>query len=221
MPLECLATIRRRSLSQEYGLSASCKTERVNVARDIWTQPNADMCAITGANEFMVVSRYDRTPKGVMLHPASLGEKPDRQYVDPAAAFDQTSLDIRRCQAERLESLSRTIDIFESERPVTARTVYALGEDEVTIEYPLKTVNFSRRDGYYQVDTGPVLFLGQPTGPHRIERLHLAYIAHCGGDWAEFIVSQPTPLDNSLVSVHHFSTSHRVQAQHSLWLVHP
>lgn len=64
-----------------------------------------------------------------------------------------------------------------------------------------------------------MLFFGEPTGPSLIEHFHLAYLAHLGGDWAEFLVSRPTPLDGHEISVHHFSEVQRVSAQNSLWVV--
>ena len=219
MPLDCLATVTQGGQSQQFGLGASCKTERVFVDRDIWTKPNADMCAIAGAGQFLVVTRYDKAHKGVMLHPPSLGEKPDRQYADPAEALDALSLDVRRRTASRLDSIEAIVEALRSDREVAARTTCRVDQAEVTIEYPVKVVNFSERDRYYQVDTGPVLFLGEPTGPHPIERLHLAYVAHLGRDWVEFLVTQPTPLENLPASVHHFSAAHRIKAENSLWLV--
>jgi len=219
MPLECLATVKEGGQNRQFGLGASCKTERVFVDRDIWLVPNGDMCAIAGEGQFLVVTRYDRANKGVMLHPPSLGEKPDRQCVDPAQALDSLSLDIRRREAERLDSIAATIDALRSDREVVSRTDYRVDQTEISIEYPVKVVNFSERHHYYQVDTGPVLYFGDPTGPRLIERLHLAYIAHLGRDWAEFLVTQPTPLENLPVSVHHFSASRRVSATNSLWLI--
>ena len=80
-------------------------------------------------------------------------------------------------------------------------------------------MNYSDRHRYFQVDTGPVLFFGEATGPKTIEHLHLAFVAHLGGAWAEFLVCRPTPLENLPVSVHHYSDSRRVDARNSLWVV--
>jgi hypothetical protein len=219
MPLECLATVTSGGRTRQFGLATSCKTERVFVDRDIWLNPNGDMTAIAGDNQFLVLTRYDRANKGVMLHPPSLGEKPDRQYADPAQALDSLSLDVRQRVATRIDDIAAILDALRSDREVVCRTDYRVEGTAVSIEYPVKTVNFSERHHYYQVDTGPVLYFGEPTGPNLIERLHPAFIAHLGGDWAEFIVSRPTPLENLPVSVHHYSDSRRVEAQNSLWLV--
>ncbi len=217
MSIECVATVVRDGRREEYGLSASCKTEQVLVERDVWMEPNADMCAVVGAGQFLLIKRWDRADKGVLLHPPTLGVQPERQCVDPAAAFETHSLSIQRRAADRLESIDAIIATLNSARAVVARTSYALPDGEVTLEYPVKTVNFSERHRYYQVDTGPVLYCGEPTGKNGIEHFHLAYIAHLGGDWAEFLVSVPTRLDNAPVSVHHYSAVRRVAAENSLW----
>ena len=54
------------------------------------------------------------------------------------------------------------------------------------IEYPVKTINVSERDRYYQVDTGPVLFPDLSIGHESfVGNFRLAYIAHNCADWAE------------------------------------
>lgn len=219
MPLECLATVSRGGQRFEFGLGTSCKTENVFVERDVWMAPNADMCAVSGANQFLIIKRWDRTDKGVMLHPASLGPQPERQCVDPAAAFETSALVIRRRPARRLDSIEATLEVLRGDLEVVSRTTMAIDGGEVMLEYPVKTVNYSERHRYYQVDTGPVLFFGEPTGPNLVEHFHLSYVAHLGGDWAEFLVSRPTPLEGPGISVHHFSEVRHVSAQNSLWVV--
>jgi len=219
MPLECLMTHSRSDGTGVYGLGASCKTEQVFVERDVWMQPNADMCAVSSVDEFMVIKRWDKVDKGVMLHPPSLGPQPERQCIDPVQAFETHELKVRRRTARRIETIDEVIGVLSGDVEVVARTGYASPDGEVLLEYPVKTVNFSERHRYYQVDTGPVLYRGEATGPAPIERLHLAYVAHLGGDWAEFLVSKPTPLEGHDVAVHHFGEVCRVTARHSLWVV--
>ena len=219
MPVECLATVVHDGQRSEFGLGTSCKTEQVFVERDVWMQPNADMCAVSSADQFMVIKRWDKVDKGVMLHPPSLGPQPERQCIDPVVAFDSHSLALRRRPARALGAIGDVIEVLSGDREVVARTTFAIAGGEVTVEYPVKTVNYSERHRYYQVDTGPVLFFGETTGSQTIEHLHLAYVAHLGGDWAEFIVSRPTPLEGHAVAVHHFSEVRRVAARNSLWVV--
>lgn len=219
MPLECLLTLSQEGTRIEFGLGASCKTEQVFVERDVWMQPNADMCAVSSADQFMVIKRWDRTEKGVMLYPPSLGAQPERQYVNPALAFDTHALMLRRQAARQIETMEEIFEVLSSDGEIVSRTLYSCELGEVLLEYPVKTVNFSERHRYYQVDTGPVLFLGETSGPALIEHLHLAYVAHLGGSWAEFLISRPTPLEGTPVSVHHYSEVRRVEARNSLWTV--
>ena len=219
MPLECLATVVRDGFSHEFGLGASCKTEQVFVERDVWMQPNADMCAVSSADQFMVIKRWDKADKGVMLHPPSLGPQPERHSVDPAEAFETHSLALRRRAARCIEAIDEVIELLSGDREMVARTEVAIDGGKMTVEYPVKTVNFSERHHYYQVDTGPVLFFGEATGSRLIEHLHLAYVAHLGGTWAEFLVSRLTPLEGHDVAVHHFSEVRHVAARNSLWVV--
>ena len=219
MPLECFAVVSQGGTNKEFALGASCKAEQVFVQKDVWMQPNADMCAVAGDGKLLIIKRWDRADKGVMLYPPSLGAQPERQCVDALEAFDTQTTVIRRQPARRLEAIEDTLMVLAGDQPIVARTSYRVGDTDVTIEYPVKTVNYSERHRYYQVDTGPVLAFDPPTGPSLIERFHLAFIAHLGGDWAEFLVSQRTPLDNLPVAVHHYSETRRVNAQHSLWVV--
>lgn len=219
IPLECLATLRRDGQRTEFGLGASCKTEQVYVERGVWMQPNADMSGVMGGGRFLIIKRWDRANKGVMLHPPSLGVQPERQCVDPAEAFESHGMDLRRRSARRLDDIDAILDVLSRDHEVVSRTSYSVEGGEVEIEYPVKTVNFSERHHYYQVDTGPVLFFGDATGSHPIEGFHPAFVAHLGGDWAEFLVSRPTKLDDLPVEVHHFSETRRVDARNSLWAV--
>lgn len=219
MPLECLATVTQAAGRFEFGLGASCKTEQVFVERDVWMEPNADMCAVLGAGQFLIIKRWDKVDKGEMLYPPSLGKQPERQCVDPSVAFESCALDLRRRNGRQLHTIEEIIDVLRGDGAIVSRTVFAIAGGEVAVEYPVKTVNFSERHRYYQVDTGPVLFFGEPTGPNLVEHFHLAYVAHSGGDWAEFLVSRPTPLEGHGVSVHHFSEVRRVASRNSLWLL--
>jgi len=91
-----------------------------------------------------------------------------------------------------------------------ARTEYEAAGYQVALEYPVKVVNFSERERYYQVDTGPVLLPDFAAAGSLIERLQSAYVAHNCPEWAEFIVCAPTALTDDL-KVHHYSLSVRLE----------
>ena len=90
----------------------------------------------------------------------------------------------------------------------------------VMIEYPVKAVNFSERENYYQVDTGPIIFPDfTSSGTELIEKLQSAYIAHNCPQWAELIVCVPTAI-NDKDSVFHYSKSVRItETRNSLFVV--
>ncbi len=221
MPLECRAELTDLKTGQisEYGMGTACKSERVSVTEDIWDQPNSDMRAIASRDEFLICKQWDKCDKGVMLHPASLGPQPERQVVNPAEVFDSSSLDVKMRSGKELNSVSEVVEALFSEKPIVSRTEYANDAYRVMLEYPVKCVNFSERDNYWQVDTGPVLYADFSKG-HKslIEVFQLAFVAHNCPDWAEFIVNVPTPVGDG-ISVHHYSKSERVDAKNSMIVI--
>ena len=221
LPLECRAQITdiRTGETTEYVLSASCKSEQVWVNKNIWHQPNADMCAVASQDQVLICKQWDKCDKGVMLYPESLGVQPERQIVNPTEAFDQFSIDVKMRSGRELNSISEIVEVLFSDRPVVSRTEYANDAYRVMLEYPAKGVNFSERDNYWQVDTGPVLYVDfSQCHKSLIESLHLAYVAHNCPDWAEFIVNVPTPIADG-ISVRHYSRSERVDAKNSMIVV--
>ncbi len=196
----------------DYVLTASCKSEQVWVKRDVWHQPNADMCMLAGRDEFLVYKRWDKTDKGVMLYPASLGVQPERQLDDPKECFDRFSIDVAKRPGRVLGSIDAILATLSAGTPVVGQTEYDASDYRVLLEYPVKVVNYSERERYYQVDTGPVL-LPDFSREYRslLEGCRLAYVAHNCPEWAEFIVCVPTPVTDG-VRVHHYSQSVRMDA---------
>ena len=213
MILDARAVITHKASGRvhDYVLTASCKSEQVWVQRDIWHQPNADMCMLAGPDEFLVYKRWDKSDKGVMLFPPSLGVQPERQWDDPKECFDRFSINIATRPGRLLENLDAILDTLSSDNPVVSQTEYETANYRVLLEYPVKVVNFSERERYYQVDTGPIL-LPDFEREYRslLEGCRLAYIAHNCPDWAEFIVCVPTPLAGA-IKVHHYSQSIRIE----------
>ena len=60
--LECRCQIEEKASgnSQAFVLGASCKTERVGVERDIWTEPNADFAPIFSDNGYLNLKSFGR-----------------------------------------------------------------------------------------------------------------------------------------------------------------
>ncbi len=92
--------VERGGRRTESGLGTSCKTEQVFLERDIWLDPNADMCAAARAGEFLIVKRWDRGDKNALLYTPTLGPQPERQCLDPRAAFETLhDGEVRRVEA--------------------------------------------------------------------------------------------------------------------------
>ena len=198
-------------VEREYVLTVSCQTEQVWVKRDVWHQPPADMCMIASQDEFLIVKRWDKAEKGVMRHPATLGVQPERQLDDPVICFDRYGIDRVIRPGRLLESVNAIVEALSTSAPVVAQTEYVTGGFRVLLEYPVKIVNFSERERYYQVDTGPVLLpeLGAGVKP-LIKAMQLAFVAHNSQDWAEFLVCSPTPVGPG-IKVHHYSRVVRLE----------
>ena len=219
IPLECrcVVTDMGTNESTQYVLGAACKTERVGVDRDLWTAPNADFCPVVSENEFLIIKSWDRCEKNVMLYPPTLGVQPARQVGKPSEAWALHRTDLRWRDGEALDTKEEVIETVFKNMPLVARTEFEIaGDRRVLLEYPVKTINVSDRDTYYQVDTGPVLFPDMTIGEENmIANLRLAYVAHNSPDWAEFILNVPTPLTDE-VSVNHYSEPRRVDVRNTM-----
>jgi hypothetical protein len=216
MPVEATVTLKHETTGAEefYALGSECRAEQVWVKRDVWHDPNAGMCMIGGERHCLIEKHWARADFEATLHPPKLGAQPERQLIDPREAFAAFSIDVARVRAVELLSTDDILKTLAGSASVVSRTEYRACGYAITLEYPVKTVNHSERERYYQVDTGPVLFPGVSDIGARGEPLlaacRPAYVAHNEPDWAEFIVCVPTPVTDGL-RVHHYSKSVRVE----------
>lgn len=204
--IECRCEIRERRTGNvnEFVLGASCKTERVGVDKDIWTEPNADFMPIASADTFLSLKTFERADKGVPLYPASLGNQPERQIVKVAEALDSLHIDIAWCEGKVLGTPQEIVESVLANEPIMARTEIQSERYVAVIDYPVKTVNANERDVIYQTDTGPMLLPDFTAEPGQlIGGLLLAFAAFNCPTWAEFIIRDRTPLTES-VNVYHY-----------------
>ena len=97
-------------------------------------------------------------------------------------------------------------------RHLVGQTHYTAPDgSSVEMEYPIKCLNISEVDHFYQTDTGPVLWPDFGTGwsENAITTLRRAFIAHNSPGWAELIIETPTAA-NQRISVNHYSRSERL-----------
>lgn len=220
-PLECVCRITRggsnatvAKTTVEYVLGASCKAEQVHVEENIWHDPPADMCLIASMDEFLVVKSWDRNNRGVMLSPPTLGPQPERQAGKCSDAFTDLKIDLCKTLGHLLQTTEDIVNAVLNNRPLVSQTEFSLPDGtRVFIEYPVKVINASEREMFYQVDTGPILVPDTSAfdGTHAISALRLAFIAHNTLGCTELLLNVPTPIDNG-VSVNHYSQVMKVNA---------
>ena len=209
---DCLAEVtdRRTGKTIPYLLGASCKTEHVGVDRGVWTEPNSDFAMVAGPDRCMGIKRWDKTDKGVKLFPPTLGVQPERQVITPSESFTLYAADIRKTAGRLMTDNDDIARVLASEQHVVSRTRIEGKHYNLTLEYPAVTANYSTRERFYQLDTGPVIFPDLGADAEDVLRtFNLAFVAHIKRDWAEFLVCVPTPLTPQ-ISVHHYSKSVRV-----------
>ena len=80
---ECYATLveKETDKSESFYLGASCKTERVGVEKDIWTEPNADFVPIFSASHYLILKTVEHAQVEVPLHPPTWGMQTIRQHA--------------------------------------------------------------------------------------------------------------------------------------------
>ena len=204
IPLESRCVISDSGRSTSYVLGASCKTELVNVKRDMWTLPNADFCVVVSDEDFLIIKRWERHDRKVETMP-SMAPPVERQHGKARDVWASHHVDLPQEEARVLDDVAQIIDATGRNRPLVCQTeIKSASGGRALIEYPVKTINVSDLDGYYQVDTGPVLLPDLSATGEPITTFQLAYVAHNGPDWAEFIVNAPTSITDD-ISVPHYS----------------
>lgn len=212
----CVVTERATGDAQAFVLGASCKTERVGVDRDIWTEPNADFAPIFSDKRFMHLKTYAKCGTNVGLYGQDARQS-DRQAGLTADAFDNVRIELIEGEAVELKSPREIVEATLDNRLLTARTTLESERYTAVIDYPVKTMNANERDWIYQTDTGPVLFPDLTRGPDDlIAGFELAFAAFNCPDWTEFIIRAPTAAAPDL-DVCHYSRTARADCRNQIF----
>lgn len=189
----CEVTDKKSNSSTMYVLGAECKTERVGVKADIWTEPNAGFRLVIGGDEMLIIKNWAHRGIKVMLHPESLGPQPLRQSDLIKNAWCDFRLDLCSTSGKVLDSAESVVQATLENHQLLAQTEYDDGDFHVCIQHPVKTMNANERDNVYQTDTGPIILpdlsserLAQ--AKRRIEVFELAFSAFNCPEWAEFVI---------------------------------
>ncbi len=221
IPLECVCRVfdKQSGNTQTFVLGASCKTERVGVDRDIWTEPNSDFAPIFCEDRFLNIKTYARAGIEVNRYPPGSGRQSDRQSGCIEDVFDNVRIDIAECRGEELVSAEEIVTAVLQNVPLVAQTQLETDRYSVRLEYPVKTINANERDMVWQTDTGPVLFPDLSRKLDDIlEGLELAYAAFNCAEWVEFLVRVPTTIAED-VSVYHYSRAVRMDSKNCILAV--
>lgn len=212
----CWITEHLTSHTQRFVLGASCKTERVGVDQDIWTEPNADFAPIFSDDGFMHLKTYSRAGVEVELFPPGSGTQSDRQTGKISEMFDSVQIDLVECPGEVLPTADAIVTATLSNQLLVARTRIQNDRYSATIEYPVKTMNANERDMIYQTDTGPVLLPNLDCHPDELlGKMELAFAAFNCADWIEMLARVPTEVTGD-VSVYHYSRPVRFVATNEI-----
>ena len=216
--IECVCRIEEPGTgdAQEFFIGASCKTEVVSVPSGIWTQPNADFIPLVTADRFLGIKTYDHADRRMLLHPPELGYQPEKQIVRVDEAFDWQTIHVQREEGSLLVGAIEVAKAVLEHRPIVARTVLTSERYRAELEFPVKTMNVSERERFYQTDTGPVLFPDLGREPADLmSGLELAFVAINRPTHAEFLVRVKTPLDHGM-QVWHYSKPVLLEAESEL-----
>ncbi len=220
--LECCCDVTEKNTShtQRFVLGANCKTERVGVERDIWTEPNADFIPVHSADRFLNIKTYASTGMDVELYPPGSGKQTDRQVGHHSDVFDDTQIHIVERSAELLSTAEDIVQATLANDVLVARTQLETDRYVALLEYPVKTMNANERDNIYQTDTGPILLPDFDSEPaDMIAGFELAFGAFNCPDWIEFLVRVPTQVSDD-VSVYHYSKTERWTATNVVLKLH-
>lgn len=205
----CEVTEKATGWSDRFVLGASCKTERVGVKTDIWTEPNADFAPIFSDSGFLNLKTYARAGEDVDLYPPGSGKQTDRQTGLNQEVFDSAKIDIVERPGEVLQSAKEIVAATLANASLIARTRIESVRYVAVIEYPVKTMNANERDDIFQTDTGPVLYPDLNAEPQdMLSQFELAFSAFNSFDWVEFLVRCKTRVAQD-VDVYHYSQSLR------------
>jgi hypothetical protein len=214
IPIDCRCEItdKRTGESQEFVLGVNCKTERVGVERDIWTEPNADFVPVFSRDQFLNIKTFDHVGKQVMLYPPTLGVQPERQTGRVGEAFDSVRIDLIYREGKALKTADEIIEATLANHLLLARSEIEGDRYVAILDYPIKTMNANEREKIYQTDTGPVLLPDFGREPEElIAGFELAFAAFNSPHWIEFLVRAPTPVGEG-IRVYHYSRSVRFDA---------
>jgi hypothetical protein len=183
---------------REYFQGGLCKSEFTFPARGMFQPDNYDFLPVFSQVDCVVFRRH-------------ITERGNYREVKPIAqAWGGTEMAVRHFRGRMLRNVEEISRAMASGKQLVGQTEI---RDEksgrvAVIEFPIKTINWQRDTGDWQVDTGPVLLPDLTVPPDQWSaKLRLAFVAFNAPDWAEFLVDEPTPVrenQKEVAKVYHY-----------------
>ena len=215
---ECIATLKdkRTSKKEIHYLGASCKTERVGVDSDIWTEPNADFVPVFSKNHYLNIKTFEHAQIEIPLYPPKLGTQSSRQWGSIDENFSSVKQIVNKIPGKVINKIDAILDSTFEGNKLNAITTIENENYIYSLEYPIKTMNVNEKDKIFQTDTGPVLFPNLNKKFDDIFRdIEMAYIAFNRFDYAEMIVRKEKEL-NSKIKVFHYHEKYNLEVNNTI-----
>jgi hypothetical protein len=190
-----------------YYQCGSCKSEYTFPPRNLFHPDNYDFLPIFGDTDCVIFRR-------------TVNVRGEYRSVQPIAkSWGGTTPVLRTFKGRVLANVQEISAAMMAGKPLVSQTELrdAKTGRSAVIECPVKTINWNRDKGEWQVDTGPVLLPDLTVPPAEWSRkLRLAYVAFNAFDWAEFIIEEPTAVlqaGKEVAKVHHYHGQVQLKAR--------
>lgn len=184
--------------TREYLQCGSCKSEHTFPARGLFHADNYDFLPVFSEVDCVVFRRHV-TERNRYREVRPLGEM-----------WGGTAPAVRLFRGRVLRDVREISQAMSAGKPLVSQT--ELRDEKsgrvAVIECPVKTINWQRETGQWQVDTGPVLLPDLSAPPDEwSHKLRLAYVAFNAFDWGELVIEEPTPVrdgEKEVAKVYHY-----------------
>ncbi len=172
--------------TKNYYLLASCKGEDTYSKGRLFLDPPYDFSMIIADKEFLIIRNFANTLFD-NVQPGFWKE-----------AFGDIDFYIKMARIEQLSDKIKIAMITEGSVIINGRIEISdqSGRYRAILEFPIKTLNVSKENELYQVDTGPILLPDFSSSENKamIERFNIAFVAYNNSYEAYFIIKEPTAI---------------------------
>jgi hypothetical protein len=182
----CIWRDTKSGVVKDYFKFASCKSENTYAEKDLFMDPNYDFAGVYNEENYVIF-------RSRQFHGSNYAERGESKL-----RFEGVRVELlEEKKNKKLEDNHQIVEATLEGKALVGRTTFNRSEtEEITLEYPIKTINVNDSRWIYQVDTGPLAV------PHPnkkdiglLEALELAFIAYNTSDICYFVFNSPTPVE--------------------------